>query len=197
MLGASYESNNANTSLQSVSDFPDDKSWVFDKNKGSTVKNNEIDYTENALLSYFGRVQYALMDRYLFSASLRRDGSSKFGSENRWGWFPSVSAAWKLNEEPFMKDIDWLGSAKLRLSWGQAGNDRIGEAQFLSNMVALNYAIGNSQNMVSGYVPGNLANPLLGWETTTSYNIGIDFGVLNNRIYFSADYYKKVTKDLF
>lgn len=85
MLGASYESNNANTSLQSVSDFPDDKSWVFDKNKGSTVKNNEIDYTENALLSYFGRVQYALMDRYLFSASLRRDGSSKFGSENRWG----------------------------------------------------------------------------------------------------------------
>ena len=129
------------------------------------MKNNEIDYTENALLSYFGRVQYALMDRYLFSASLRRDGSSKFGSENRWGWFPSVSAAWKLNEESFMKDIDWLGSAKLRLSWGQAGNDRIGEAQFLSNMVALNYAIGNSQNMASGYVPGNLANPLLGWET--------------------------------
>ena len=190
MLGASYESNNVNTSLQSVSDFPDDKSWVFDKNKGGTVKSNEIDYTENALLSYFGRVQYALMDRYLFSASLRRDGSSKFGSENRWGWFPSVSAAWKLNEESFMKDIDWLGSAKLRLSWGQAGNDRIGEAQFLSNMVALNYAIGNSQNMASGYVPGNLANPLLGWETTTSYNIGIDFGVLNNRIYFSADYYK-------
>ena len=186
MIGASYESNNANTSLQSVSDFPNDKSWVFDKNKGSTVKSNEIDYTENALLSYFGRVQYALMDRYLFSTSLRRDGSSKFGSKNRWGFFPSVSAAWKLNEESFMKDIEWLGSAKLRLSWGQAGNDRIGEAQFLSNMIALNYAIGNSQNLASGYVPGNLANPLLGWETTTSYNVGID----------SADYYKKVTKDL-
>ena len=196
MIGASYESNNANTSLQSVSDFPNDKSWVFDKNKGSTVKSNEIDYTENALLSYFGRVQYALMDRYLFSTSLRRDGSSKFGSKNRWGFFPSVSAAWKLNEESFMKDIEWLGSAKLRLSWGQAGNDRIGEAQFLSNMIALNYAIGNSQNLASGYVPGNLANPLLGWETTTSYNVGIDFGVLNNRIYFSADYYKKVTKGL-
>lgn len=171
MIGASYESNNANTSLQSVSDFPNDKSWVFDKNKGSTVKSNEIDYTENALLSYFGRVQYALMDRYLFSTSLRRDGSSKFGSKNRWGFFPSVSAAWKLNEESFMKDIEWLGSAKLRLSWGQAGNDRIGEAQFLSNMIALNYAIGNSQNLASGYVPGNLANPLLGWETTTSYNV--------------------------
>ena len=67
--------------------------------------------------------------------------------------FPSVSAAWKLNEESFMKDIEWLGSAKLRLSWGQAGNDRIGEAQFLSNMIALNYAIGNSQNLASGYVP--------------------------------------------
>lgn len=196
MLGASYESNNANTSLQSVSDFPNDKSWVFDKNKGGTVKNNEIDYAENALLSYFGRVQYSLMDRYLFSASLRRDGSSKFGSQNRWGFFPSISGAWKLNEESFMKDIEWLGSAKLRLSWGQAGNDRIGSAQFLSNMIALNYVIGNSQNSASGFVPGNLANPLLGWEKTTSYNIGIDFGVLNNRIYFSADYYKKETKDL-
>ncbi|MDO4162897.1 MAG: TonB-dependent receptor [Bacteroides sp.] len=196
LLGASFESNKENTSYQRVADFPDDKSWVFDATKGSTLRNNEIDYVEDALLSYFGRVQYAFKDRYLFSASLRRDGSSKFGAENRWGFFPSVSAAWKINEEPFMKDIDWIGSAKLRLSWGQAGNDRIGDALFLSNMSALNYAVGTSQNLANGYVPDNIANPLLGWETTTSYNIGIDFGVFNNRIYLSADYYKKKTKDL-
>lgn len=95
-----------------------------------------------------------------------------------------------------MKNIDWLGSAKLRLSWGKAGNDRIGSAQFLSNMKALNYPLGDSQTMANGYVIGNIANSMLGWETTTSYNVGIDFGVLNNRIYFQADYYKKKTKNL-
>lgn len=196
MLGASLEKFSENTSYQKVSNFPNDKSWVFDKDKGSVTNNNEIDYNENALLSYFGRIQYALMNRYLMTVSLRRDGSSKFGSENRWGFFPSVSAAWKINEEPFMRDLDWIGTTKLRLSWGQAGNDRIGSAQFLSNMSALNYPIGNSQSLANGYVIGNIANALLGWETTTSYNLGVDFGLWNNRIYLSADYYKKETKDL-
>lgn len=196
MLGVSLEKYNENTSLQKVSNFPNDKSWVFDKDKGAVTNNNEIDYNKNALLSYFGRIQYALMDRYLMTVSLRRDGSSKFGSANRWGFFPSVSGAWKINEEPFMKDLDWVGTTKLRLSWGKAGNDRIGNAQFLSNMSVLNYPIGDSQNLANGYVIGNIANALLGWETTTSYNVGIDFGILNNRIYLSADYYKKRTTDL-
>ncbi len=196
MLGASLEKFTENTSLQKVSNFPNDKSWIFNKDKGAVTNNNEINYSENALLSYFGRIQYALKNRYLMTVSLRRDGSSKFGSENRWGFFPSVSGAWKINEEAFMRNLDWVGTTKLRLSWGQAGNDRIGTAQFLSNMTALNYPIGDSQSLASGYVTGNIANALLGWETTTSYNIGVDFGVLNNRIYLSADYYKKKTKDL-
>lgn len=196
MLGASLEKFSQNTSLQKVSNFPNDKSWVFDKDKGAVTNNNEIDYSENALLSYFGRIQYALKNRYLMTVSLRRDGSSKFGSKNRWGFFPSISGAWKINEEAFMRDLDWVGTTKLRVSWGQAGNDRIGTAQFLSNMTALNYPIGDSQSLASGYVTGNIANALLGWETTTSYNIGVDFGILNNRIYLSADYYKKKTKDL-
>ena len=196
MLGASLEKYTEDSSYDRVSGFPNDKSYVFDKNTPETVQNNQIDYDSNALLSYFCRVQYSLMDRYLLTLSLRRDGSSKFGADNRWGWFPSVAGAWKLNEESFMKNIDWLGSAKLRLSWGKAGNDRIGSAQFLSNMKALNYPLGDSQTMANGYVIGNIANSMLGWETTTSYNVGIDFGVLNNRIYFQADYYKKKTKNL-
>lgn len=196
MLGASYEKFSENTSLQKMSNFPNDKSWIFDKNKGTNIDNNEIDYNEHALISYFGRIQYALMDRYLMTVSLRRDGSSKFGSENRWGVFPSISGAWKISEESFMRNLDWVGTTKLRLSWGQSGNDRIGSAQFLSNMIAMNYPFGTSQNLATGYVTGNIANALLGWETTTSYNIGVDFGVLNNRIYLSADYYKKRTKDL-
>jgi len=196
MLGASEESYNETTSLQSETNFPNDKTWVFTKSTGSTVNNNEIYYSKNAIISYFGRVQYSLMDRYLMTVSLRRDGSSKFGSKNRWGYFPSISGAWKINEEPFVNDLQWLGTAKLRLSLGQAGNDRIGSAQFLSNMSALNYVTGTTQALTYGYVVGNIANPLLGWETTTSYNIGFDFGVLKDRIYLSVDAYKKRTKDL-
>jgi TonB-linked SusC/RagA family outer membrane protein len=196
MVGASQETYNETTSLQGETNFPNDKTWVFNKNYGSTVNNNDIYYNKNALLSYFGRAQYALMNRYLMTVSLRRDGSSKFGSENRWGFFPSISGAWKINEEPFIKNLRWLGTAKLRLSWGQAGNDRIGSAQFLSNMAALNYPTGTTQVLTNGYVVGNIANPLLGWETTTSYNIGFDIGVLKDRIYLSVDYYQKRTKDL-
>lgn len=195
LLGISQESSSTTYSKQGQSAFPDDKTWIFNKDKGKTDK-NEVTYNKNAIISYFGRVQYALMDRYLATISLRRDGSSKFGSKNRWGFFPSVSGAWKVNEEPFLRDVEWLGTTKLRLSWGQAGNDRIGTAQFLSNMSALNYPTGEGQTLTNGYVVGNIANSLLGWETTTSYNIGVDFGILNNRIYLSMDYYKKKTKDL-
>ena len=196
LLGSSLEKSTEDGTYDRVTNFPNDKSYVFTKDTPGTVKNNEITYSSNALLSYFGRVQYSLMDRYLLTFSLRRDGSSKFGENNRWGWFPSVAGAWKINEEEFMKKIDWVGTAKLRLSWGKAGNDRIGTAQFLSNMKALNYTVGDKQSMANGYVIGNIANSMLGWETTTSYNVGIDFGVLNNRIYLQADYYKKTTKNL-
>lgn len=196
MLGLSQEKYIETTSYQKQTNFPNDKTWIFDKDTGATTNNNEINRTENAIVSYFGRLQYGLMDRYLLTFSLRRDGSSKFGSQNRWGTFPSVAGAWKINEEAFMRDIDWIGTTKLRLSWGQAGNDRIGTAEFLSNMAALNYVTGDNQILTNGYVVGNIANPLLGWETTTSYNLGVDFGILNNRIYLSADYYHKKTKDL-
>lgn len=196
ILGASQESYTQTTSYQKQSNFANDKTWVFTKDSGATTDNNEIGYSENALLSYFGRIQYGLYDRYLMTVSLRRDGSSKFGSDNRWGFFPSVAGAWKINEEAFVSDLDWLGTAKLRLSWGQAGNDRIGTAQFLSNMAALNYVTGEDQVLTNGYVVSTIANSLLGWETTTSYNVGLDFGTFNNRAYLSVDYYKKKTKDL-
>ena len=196
MLGASMEQENYSYTYQGMSNFPNDKTWVFDKNSGANIDTNTIDYNENALVSWFGRIQYALMDRYLFTVSLRRDGSSKFGPNNRWGFFPSVSAAWKINEEPFMQDIDWIGTTKLRLSWGMAGNDRIGTAQFLSNMASANYVTGDAQVMTPGYVIGNIANSMLGWETTSSYNVGLDFGVLDNRIYMTADFYSKNTTNL-
>lgn len=196
VAGWSLEKYSAENTNQELRNFANDKTWVFNKTSGSTTQNNDVGYASNALVSFFGRVQYSYDSKYLFSATIRRDGSSKFGTNNRWGWFPSFSGAWKLNEEAFLKDIDWIGTAKLRVSWGVTGNDRIGNAQFLSNMAALNYPIGDTQAGANGYVIGNIANSNLGWETTKSTNIGIDFGILNDRVYFSADYYQKTTEDL-
>ncbi|MDR1672967.1 MAG: TonB-dependent receptor [Bacteroidales bacterium] len=196
LLGASEEKFNQETTRQQKNDFPDDKTWVFTTSRGANTTQNEIGYSENALISYFGRLQYGLMDKYLFQVSLRHDGSSKFGPNNRWGWFPSVSGAWRANEEDFLKDADWLGTAKLRVSWGLAGNDRIGNSQFVANMAQLNYPYGDAQAIGTGFVVGNISNFYLGWEQTASYNFGIDFGLWKDRIYLSADFYFKKTNDL-
>ncbi|PXV65879.1 TonB-linked SusC/RagA family outer membrane protein [Dysgonomonas alginatilytica] len=196
MLALSEEKNTTESSDQGLSGFANDKTWVFDKNSGTTVNYNTIDYGQDALISYFGRIQYGYKDRYLVTTSLRKDGSSKFGSNSRWGWFPSVSGAWKVNEEDFMKKFEWLGTAKLRASWGLAGNDRIGSAAFLSNMVSANYVFGDDQAIQNGFVVGNISNSFLGWEKTDSYNFGLDLGFFKNRIYMQADVYYKKTTDL-
>lgn len=196
LFGLSQETYREESSDQGLSGFPNDKTWVFDRTRATTVNYNTIGAAKNALISYFSRLQYSLKDRYLFAASVRYDGSSKFGPQNRWGWFPSASVAWKADEEPFLENVEWLGTAKLRLSWGQAGNDRIGNSQFLSNMAALNYPLGDSQSINSGFVVSNISNSLLRWEKTNSYNAGVDFGILRDRISMSADVYYKKTTDL-
>jgi len=196
LIGASQERYWDESTDQGQSGFPDDKTWVFDLNRGNVMTTNGIGAAENAMVSFFSRVQYNYKNRYLFSASLRRDGSSKFGPANRWGWFPALSAAWKMNEESFFRQLSWMSTAKLRLSWGQAGNDRIGNSQFLSNMAALNYPFGDAQSLNNGFVVGNISNSMLGWEKSDSYNIGLDLGVFSDRLYLTADLYYKKTSNL-
>jgi len=196
LLGASQETFKDETSDQGQSNFPNDKTWIFDNTRGKTTNYNTIYASSNALISYFGRLQYSFKNRYLLAASLRTDGSSKFGPNNRWGWFPSISGGWKISEEDFMKNIGWLGSTKLRASWGQAGNDRIGNSQFLSNLGALNYPLGDNQAINNGFVVGNISNSKLRWEKTDSYDLGLDIGFLRDRISISADVYYKKTTDL-
>src|SRR5690606_19488666 len=169
---------------------------IFDLNRGIVVNANDISAAENAMVSFFSRLQYAYKNRYLFSASIRRDGSSKFGTENRWGWFPALSAAWKMDEESVFDQWSWLSTAKLRLSWGQAGNDRIGNSQFLSNMAALNYPLGESQSLNNGFVVGNISNSMLGWEKSDSYNLGLDVGFIQDRLFLTVDAYYKKTSNL-
>jgi TonB-linked SusC/RagA family outer membrane protein len=196
LLGASQETYKEETTDQGQTGFPNDKTWVFTNTTGTTTNFNTIYGASNALISYFGRVQYAYKNRYLLAGSLRRDGSSKFGPNNRWGWFPSISGGWKISEEPFMKNISWLGTTKLRASWGQAGNDRIGSSAFLSTLSALNYPVGDGQTINNGFVVGTIANSKLRWEKTDSYDLGLDVGLLRDRISLSADVYYKKTTDL-
>ena len=150
--------------------------------------------TKNTLVSFFGRVQYNLSDKYLLSASLRRDGSSRFGANTKWGVFPSVSAGWRVSQEDFMANADAISNLKIRASWGLSGNNGIGDYAHIAILGFDNYAFGTS--LAAGQVPGNVANSDLSWETSETINIGFDLGLIENRIYASFDYYTKRNTDL-
>ncbi|MFK7905394.1 MAG: SusC/RagA family TonB-linked outer membrane protein, partial [Chitinophagales bacterium] len=142
-----------------------------------------------ALMSYFGRLNYGFADRYLLTATLRVDGSSRFGPNNRYGTFPSAAVAWRASNEPFLKDIEALDNLKLRVGVGEVGNQEIGFYSYSSNLRSVNVAIGDQ--LITGFAPDNIANPDVRWESSFQSNIGIDLGLFNNRIEFIADYYVK------
>ncbi len=144
----------------------------------------------NSLLSYFGRVFYSYDDRYLLTATIRRDGSSKFNKDNRWGWFPSVALAWRASQESFLRDITWMNNAKLRAGWGATGNQNVDQWATIALLSFKNTPWG------TGVLTGNTPNTDLTWETTHSYNLGLDLGFLDNRIEVVADLYYKKTKNL-
>ncbi len=156
----------------------------------ATTATNDEQGSEWAIESYYGRLNYNLLDRYLLTATLRADGSSSFGPDNRWGWFPSIAAAWRITQEPFMRDVKWLTNAKLRLGWGLVGNQNTGSYAYGVAMKSVSTAWGN------GYYAGNYANPELKWESTKSWNFGLDLSFLNNRIEFIMDAYYKDTDNL-
>lgn len=152
--------------------------------------------SESALLSVFGRTQFDLKDRYLFSASLRRDGSSRFGLNNRFGYFPSFSAAWIISREAFWEK-GFITFLKLRGSWGQNGNDKIGDYSYSTVILpGQNYTFGSSETITSGSAPQQASNPDLRWETSEQTNFGIDVELLDGKINVSADVYQKKTRDM-
>ena len=155
--------------------------------------------TAGALASFFGRVNYSLRDTYLFSATVRADGSSNFARGHRWGVFPSFSAGWIISNEPWMGNTgDWLSFLKLRASWGQNGNASISNFQYLSTIKlssSAGYYFGNKASMSTGAVPGVLANPDVSWETSEQTNVGFDARFLGSRLGVTFDAYIKNTKD--
>ena len=154
--------------------------------------------TESYLVSFYGRLNYTFMDRYLFTFTLRDDGTSRF-QNNKWGLFPSAALAWRVNEEPFLKDVEWLSNLKLRLGYGITGQQNINQGDYPSiptyhtNQAGSLYWFGNS--VITPITPKGYAAQIK-WEETTTYNIGIDFGFARNRINGSIDVYQRKTKDL-
>ncbi len=158
---------------------------------GSTSESN------NTLFSYYSRVQYAFKDKYLLSGTIRKDASSKFGKENRWGTFPSVSAGWRISKESFLKNVKAIDDLKLRLSWGKSGNNNIGDYNSIATLVGSNYVFGgNTPVSATGQVVSGLANKALKWETSNTYDAGLDLSLLANRINFTFDAYQKKNTDL-
>ncbi len=154
-------------------------------------------YSEHTVASLFGRVNYDFLDRYMFQATIRRDGSSRFGSENKYGVFPSASVGWVISREDFMSSTsDIINSLKIRASWGQNGSENIGDFGYTSVIGNQNiYYFGDSKTQYNGTQPLRIANPSLKWETSEQTNFGIDFATLNNSLTVTLDYYIKTTKD--
>ncbi len=153
---------------------------------------------KNKLASVFGRVSYNFAERYMLQATVRRDGSSRFGSNNHWATFPSVSVGWNIMNEPFMRGRNhWLNNFKLRASWGKNGNENIGDFQFIAlAATGNNYIFGKDGHVVIGTKPTQLPNPDLKWEESEQTDIGIDLGFLSNMFTFSIDYYVKNTNGM-
>lgn len=153
--------------------------------------------TQSVLLSYFSRLQYGYKDKYLLSASLRRDGSSRFGINNQYGIFPSASLGWRVSQENFMQSVHAISNLKLRASYGVNGNNNLpNDYASIATLGTGNYVFGTTQASAIGQVPNTLANPNLQWEKSQTFDVGIDFGLFNNRITGSFDYYNKLNTQL-
>ncbi|HEY4149455.1 MAG TPA: SusC/RagA family TonB-linked outer membrane protein, partial [Chitinophagaceae bacterium] len=150
--------------------------------------------TVHVLASGLGRINYRLMDKYLFTFTMRADGSSRFGANKKWGYFPSGAVAWRMSDEKFIKSINAISDLKIRASYGVTGNQEIGSYNSLTQYGTNSYGLNGTR--VVGISPNNIANADLGWESTASFDIGLDLGLLKNRVTFNADYYNKKTTNL-
>jgi TonB-linked SusC/RagA family outer membrane protein len=193
--GITYQSDITRSFSSSATGFAND---VLENNAMQTGSFPGIPTTSTTdwtLLSSLARVNYALKGRYLLTASMRADGSSRFGRNNRWGYFPSVAFAWRVIEEPFMQNLSAFSDLKLRTSWGRTGSTALDPYQTLT--VLSSYQTIFNNDLAVGFSPGTqMPNPDLKWETTAQTNIGIDAGFFANRLTFTADYYLKNTSDL-
>lgn len=200
MVGYSYQYERYSGFNAENKDFPNDGLGADNLGSGEWAKEEGQvmmgSYKNDCkLISFFGRVSYDYDGKYLFTASLRHEGSSKFGKNHKWGNFPAVSAGWRISQENFMKDITWIDDLKIRGDYGVTGNQDFGSYKSISTMSGFgDYYYNGKYFQVWG--PGNNVNPDLKWEKGKNWNIGLDFSVLNNRIYGSLNYFNRRQQDL-
>lgn len=175
-----------------ASNYPDDLIQLI--GAAATIPTYRQDVQEWAILSYLGRINYSYKDRYLFTGTVRSDGSSRFGTNNRYGTFPSGAFAWRASEEEFLKDVRWMSDLKLRVSYGLSGNYNIGNYTYMSNVNSTNYVFGGG--VASGRSSTSLRNPNLTWEESSQLDAGVDLGLFKNRLSITADYYRRITKGM-
>ncbi len=182
-------------SLTGGSSYPNDVVETLNASANGSTTTGSSQKTANASASYFARLNYSYNGKYLVNVSVRRDGSSIFGTDNRWGTFPAASVGWRISEESFLKGIQAISETKLRVSYGLAGNNAFSNYYpYVASLRSDNYSFNNA--LVSGLAPSSLANNKLGWERSQQFDAGIDIGLFNNRIQVIVDYYKRTTKDL-
>jgi TonB-dependent starch-binding outer membrane protein SusC len=191
LLGHSLQKTINEFSSITGSEYPDDNiGWI----NAASTRIGTAGTSQWSILSYIGRLNYHFKNKYLLSAAVRYDGSSKFGNNKKWGTFPSVSLGWVATEEDFLKSLDFISFLKLRGSYGKVGNNNIGDFTYLSTIVTSNYVFGNT--LAAGKQLSGIQNNDLTWETTEQYNAGMDIGFLKDRIFFQYDYYWKKTDGL-
>lgn len=189
LIGTAWEKNSTDRMRVDGNNFPGAKFAYIAS--AATVNAGTGNRTAWSLHSIFSRFSYAYKDKYLLGLNFRTDGSSRFGSSNRYGYFPSISAGWRVNEEPFLKSVRWISELKIRANYGITGNQEIG------NFSALGLSgSGFNYNSMPGTAPTQLSNPKLTWETTYQFDAGLDVAVFDSRIALNFDFYNKVTKDL-
>ena len=191
VAGFTAQSDFVNTFSASATNFADD---LLPNINGGTVTGGNESIDRNNILSFLARANYVFKGKYLLTATVRRDGSSRFGENRRWGNFPSGAIGWRVSDEVFMKNVRAISDLKLRASYGVTGNNAIGNYRALSLLSTSNYLMGDV--LTPGTVPGSPSNLNLGWESQSQVDIGIDLSLFNNRISLIADYYDKRNKDM-
>ena len=187
MLGQEYVNRWNSSFSAAAANFPNDDIGLGDLSLGLPTAVSSSENYDDKLLSFFARFNYGFKDKYLFTASFRADGSSKFGKNNKWGYFPAFSAAWRLGEEEFIKNLNIFSDLKVRLGYGMAGNNRIDSYVSLPMLTSVTYPNGDSTQ--PGYVSKQIPNPNLKWEANKTFNFGLDFGFFNQRLTISPEFY--------
>jgi len=193
LIGTSAQKESIKTNMLASNNFPNNLVPYLNAVSG-VFTDGGADLNDWSLLSYLSRFNYNYKGKYYVTASVRTDGSSRFGNNSKYGVFPSAALAWRMSQESFLKDIAFLDDMKMRLSYGQTGNNNIGNYEHYATVMYYKYNFGG--NVAGGYAPDRLANPDLTWEKQRSFNFGLDVSILKNRIAFSADYFNSRNTDL-